>query len=200
MQFNAIFIRHDLLCKDHQKLLCGFLKQAAMLPLLLLISIFGSVLAEDCKKSTEVVDFMLGFETEYGFWDYSEEAEEWWIGEYDDDGNCIELFSTYSCDPMDWSTDKRNATLFTCSEKEGTCIDAAMVCNGMNDCPNGEDEVPGGLDCSEYECPYPELGVTKCDHAWAEWDTKLCLHMGWVCDAYPDCLSGEDEDEDMCSS
>ena len=89
----------------------------------------GSVLAE-CKKSTEVVDFLLGFETEFGYFDY------------DDDGNCIEPGATRSCDLMDWSTDERNATLFTCSEKEGTCIDAALVCNGITDCPNGEDEVP----------------------------------------------------------
>ena len=122
-----------------------------------LLSIFSSVLAQDCKKSTEVVDFMTGFKKEYSFWDYSEEAEEWWIGEYDDDGNCIEQFVTYSCDPMDWSTEERNATLFTCWVKEGTCIDDAIVCNGMYDCPNGEDEVPGGLDCSEYECPYPDF-------------------------------------------
>ena len=101
----------------------------------------GSVSAE-CKKSTEVVDFLLGFETEYGYFDYSDEAQEWWVGDYDNDGNCIEPGATRSCDLMDWSTDERNATLFTCSEKEGTCIDAALVCNGITDCPNGEDKVP----------------------------------------------------------
>ena len=163
-----------------------------MLPLLLLC--ISSVSAQDCKKSTENVDFTLGFETEYVPWDYSDEASEWWIGEYDNDGNCIEPMSTFSCDPTEWSTDQRNATLFTCSEKEGTCIDAALVCNGWSECPNGEDEESGGLDCSKYECPYPELGGSKCDHAWADWDTKLCLHKGWMCDQYADCLSGEDEE------
>ena len=51
---------------------------------------------------------------------------------------------------MDWSSETRNATLFTCSEekwtknglKEATCIDAAYVCNGLIECPNGEEEVP----------------------------------------------------------
>ena len=164
-----------------------------MLSFLLLC--IGSVAAQDCKKSTESVDFTLGFETEYGVWDYSDEAVAWWTGDYDDDGNCIEPMSKFSCDPMEWSTDTRNATLFVCSEQEGTCIDSALVCNGMWECPNGEDEEIGGLDCNEYECPYPELGGLKCDHAWADWNTKLCLHKGWMCDYYADCAGGEDEKE-----
>merc|ERR1712179_863569 len=97
-------------------------------------SFFSAFLAQGCVKSTELVDFVLGFETNYTFWDHSEEA-------------------------LDWSTDERNATLFMCSEKEETCIDAVLVCNGMNECPNGEDENPGGMDCEAYECPYPEYGV-----------------------------------------
>ena len=83
-----------------------------------------------------------------------------------------------------------------CSEKEETCIDAALVCNGLNECPGGEDENPGGMDCEEYECPYPEYGVFKCNHTWATWDTKLCAHMGWVCDGYADCAGSEDEPDD----
>ena len=199
VQSWAIFIRLDLHCWDHQKLSCGFLKEVAMLPFLLLLSVSSSVSA-DCRKSIYLVDYFLGFDLDYSAWEYSDEAVEWWTGEYDDDGNCVEPHYTYSCDPKDWSTDERNATLFTCSEKEGTCIDAALVCNGMSECPNGEDEVPGGLDCSKYECPYPELGGLKCDHSWAEWDTKLCIHPGWMCDGYEDCLGGEDETEDVgCS-
>ena len=165
----------------------------------LLLGIFGSVSAQGCVKSTELVDFVLGFETNYTFWDHSEEALEWWTGEYDDDYNCIEPLALYSCDPLDWSTDERNATLFMCSEKEETCIDAVLVCNGMNECPNGEDENPGGMDCEAYECPYPEYGVLKCDHAWAEWETKLCAHVGWQCDGYADCAEAEDEPDDCFS-
>ena len=59
----------------------------------------------------------------------------------------------------------------------------------------------GGLnDCSEFECPYSELGGFKCDHSWADWETKLCLHMNWFCDGYADCADGEDEpEEEECS-
>ena len=91
------------------------------------------------------------------------------------------------------------------------CIDAALACNGMTDCPNGEDEEKGIAqakaegdtyallklqtitfnDCLEYECPYSDGG--KCDHAWAEAETKLCFHAGWTCDGWEDCLEGEDE-------
>ena len=166
---------------------------------LLLLGILGAVSAQSghgCRKTTEMVDFTLGFETNYTYWDYSEEAMEWWVGDYDDDGNCIEPIATFSCDPADWSTDERNATLFTCSGEQGTCIDAALVCNGMSECPNGEDEVPGGMNCEEYECPYPEFGGIKCVGAWAHWDTKICAHMGWHCDGYPDCTGGEDEHDD----
>ena len=129
-----------------------------------------------------------------------EEATEWWTGETDKDGNCLEPHSTFSCNPEDWSNEHRNATLFTCSEKHNLCVDAAYVCNGMVECPNGADEQEWngeetGLDCSEYECPYPELGGLKCDHGWAEWETKLCLHKGWACDDYQDCASGEDEED-----
>ena len=123
------------------------------------------------------------------------------MGQTDRDGNCIEpFFGTYSCDPLDWSNDQRNATLFTCSSEDKSglpefCIDAAFVCSGQNECPNGEDEMPGGLDCSEYECPYPELGGFKCDHAWAQHETKLCLHMSGMCNGNKDCVAGQDEED-----
>ena len=71
----------------------------------------------------------------------------------------------------------------------------AFVCSGQNECPNGEDEMPGGLDCSEYERPYPELGGFKCDHAWAEHETKLCLHMSGMCNGLEVCVAGQDEED-----
>ena len=178
-----------------------FLKGITMV--LFLLSIIGpaSAYVEGiCINSTAFTDRLLGLPIEYTFEDRSEESVEYWVGKRDKDGSCIEpFFNTYSCDPLDWSNNQRNATLFTCSEdKSGVpefCIDAAFVCNGVYECPNEEDEISGGVDCSEYECPYPELGGLKCDHSWADWETKLCLHGGWRCDGEADCLAGEDEEE-----
>jgi len=185
-----------------------FLKEVAIM--LLFLWIVGSVSGYySCPKTGRYIDYYLGLEAEYYWGDESEDAVEWWAGETDDDGNCLEPLNTYSCDPLAWSTNQRNATLFTCSEADrkngvaATCIDAAFACDGYLQCPNGEeeDEAGGGLnDCSEYECPYSELGGFKCDHSWAEWETKLCLHRSWMCDHYDDCVGGEDEPEDECGS
>ena len=201
VQLLSIFIRSDRLCPNIRTC-AAFLKEVAMLLLLLCI---GSVSAQvGCQKSIARVDFFLGLlDPEVpSYWSIGsdEEATEWWTGETDKDGNCLEPHSTFSCNPEDWSNEHRNATLFTCSEKHNLCVDAAYVCNGMIECPNGADEEVSngeetGLDCSEYECPYPELGGLKCDHGWAEWETKLCLHKGWACDDYQDCASGEDEED-----
>ena len=207
----GIFISFHLLCmsiRTHH-----FLKEITMILLLWIIGSVSAYYEGICINSTAYADRRLGLGTEYDFEDWAAsnaydedlvpasytEARAYWEGETDKNGNCIEpFFNTYSCDPRDWSTNERNATLFTCSaDKSGVpeiCIDAAFVCNGQYECPNQADE-EGELDCSEYECPYPELGGLKCDHSWADWDTKLCLHGGWKCDAYEDCLDGEDEEE-----
>ena len=210
----GIFISFHLLCmsiRSHH-----FLKEVTMILLLWIIGSVSAYYEDICINSTAYADRFLGLGTEYDFAiylrytfeamydeDYAsyEEARAYWNGETDENGNCIEpFFNTYSCNPMDWSTNERNATLFACSADESgvpeICIDAAFVCNGVYECPNNADETPGGLDCSEYECPYPELsGGLKCDHAWADWETKMCLHGFWKCDAYEDCLAGEDEEE-----
>ena len=202
----SIFISFHLLCmsiRSHH-----FLKEITMILLLWIIGSVSAYYEGICINSTAYADRFLGLGIEYAFeamydTDYADqdEAQAYWAGETDKNGNCIEpFFNTYSCDPMDWSTNERNATLFTCSaDKSGVpqfCIDAAWVCNGKGECPNAEDEEIGGLDCSEYECPYPELsGGLKCDHAWANWETKLCVHGGWKCDEYVDCIGGEDEED-----
>ena len=189
----GILLSLHLLCKSIR--IHHFLREITMILLLWMI---GSV--SGCWNSTQIIDFLLGSEPEYSLGDPSEEAAEYWAGKVDKDGSCLEpLFYTYSCDPLKWSNEGRNATLFTCAEDdEGVpevCIDAALVCTGSYECPNGADEVPGGMDCSEYECPYPELGGLKCDHANAEWETKLCLHSFGICSGTVDCVGGEDEEQ-----
>ena len=97
-----------------------------MFSFFLLCTVFASA-SSYCFRAREYVDAQLGFETEYGVWDSSEEAQFWWgDGETDSDGNCIEPWNTYSCDPEAWTTENHNATLFTCSEEDG---DTPARCN-----------------------------------------------------------------------
>ena len=59
------------------------------------------------------------------------------------------------------------------------CIPFHYICNGIWDCPNGDDE----LTCSSFACP----NLFKC-----KYQTK-CLHLAKVCDDIIDCEIGDDE-------
>ena len=125
----GILLSLHLLCKSIR--IHHFLREITMILLLWMI---GSV--SGCWNSTQIIDFLLGSEPEYSLGDPSEEAAEYWAGKVDKDGSCLEpLFFTYSCDPLKWSNEGRNATLFTCAEDdEGVpevCIDAALVRAGQ---------------------------------------------------------------------
>ena len=61
--------------------------------------------------------------------------------------------------------------VFVCSN--GVPIEARWRCDGVADCPRGEDE----------DCP---TGYFTCDDG-------LEIPAGWRCDGVPDCLGGEDE-------
>merc|ERR1712179_817306 len=79
--------------------------------MLLLLWMVGSV--SGCWNSTRLMNLMLGIggEPEYSIADESAEAVEYWAGKTDGkSGDCLEpLFFTYSCDPLDWSSNDRNA-------------------------------------------------------------------------------------------
>ena len=59
------------------------------------------------------------------------------------------------------------------------CIPLRKVCDGENDCLEGEDEV----NCDSYTCP----GYLKCS------DAAYCVHQWEVCDGVLHCPHGDDE-------
>ena len=86
-----------------------FLKEITMILLLWIIGSVSAYFEGICINSTAYTDRLLGIPTEYTFdaqhdpeYDFYDEAQEYWAGETDNDGNCIEpFFNTYSCDPLD---------------------------------------------------------------------------------------------------
>ena len=59
------------------------------------------------------------------------------------------------------------------------CIPIRKVCDGIHDCPNGEDEIR----CHNNICP----GYLKCS------EVQYCTHPVEVCDGYSHCPQGDDE-------
>jgi hypothetical protein len=61
------------------------------------------------------------------------------------------------------------------------CLVGAHLCNGEQDCPNGEDEkIYCRTECTE--------GEHKCSHS------DICIPMDAVCDGEKQCPFGDDED------
>ena len=65
------------------------------------------------------------------------------------------------------------------------CIPTRMVCDGIRDCPSGEDETS----CDQFSC----RGYIKCK------DSHQCIHLNDICDGVVQCLDHMD-DEMFCHS
>jgi len=92
------------------------------------------------------------------------------------DASCVELKASY-CDN---AFNSYASCLEACHElkpqfvcDDGSPIDASWHCDGVNDCPNGEDEVckPGMFTCN----------------------SGLRIPASWQCDKVTDCAGGDDE-------
>ena len=68
-------------------------------------------------------------------------------------------------------------THFQCSQ--GFCLPIYLRCNGVDDCPNREDEAS----CESYSCS----GYYRCR------GSKVCLHADHVCDGVFQCPQSDDE-------
>ena len=74
-------------------------------------------------------------------------------------------------------SDECPVTHFQCSQ--GYCLPIYLRCNGMDDCPNREDEAS----CERYTCS----GFYRCR------GSKVCLHADHVCDGVSQCPQCDDE-------
>ncbi|XP_067672287.1 G-protein coupled receptor GRL101-like [Haliotis asinina] len=63
------------------------------------------------------------------------------------------------------------------------CIPVYLVCNGVTDCPRGDDE----HDCGSYRCP----GYYRCRSSGL--DINHCIHTNELCDNIYHCPGGDDE-------
>ncbi|XP_078578168.1 uncharacterized protein LOC144863080 [Branchiostoma floridae x Branchiostoma japonicum] len=113
---------------------------------------------------------------------------------------------------------------FACGSPGGnvTCIDADLKCNGIWDCPLGQDEIPcadeGSCQVWQHQCDSPVLSRRKRedhndsrmeedgeeDHEgpWEEEEDHMgprCIDQWQVCDGRPDCPSGDDESPEHCA-
>ena len=75
------------------------------------------------------------------------------------------------------NSDECPLTNFQCSQ--GHCLPIYLRCNGVDDCPNREDEAS----CERYSCS----GFYSCR------GSKVCLHPNHVCDGVFQCLQYDDE-------
>ncbi|ELU14161.1 hypothetical protein CAPTEDRAFT_69499, partial [Capitella teleta] len=86
---------------------------------------------------------------------------------------------------------------FTCGD--GTCIMAHHVCDGDNDCLEGDDEqcdhlcsfekFHRGLSCI-HDC---YSNVCTCIETHFQCPTGECIPMEKLCNGFPDCINGTDE-------
>ncbi|XP_065835962.1 low-density lipoprotein receptor-like [Oscarella lobularis] len=75
--------------------------------------------------------------------------------------------------------------LFSCKSGAINCVSRSFVCDGENDCDNGEDEYHCGVDCESN-------GLFRCAIG------HPCIPGSWKCDGDNDCVDGSDETTALC--
>ena len=124
-----------------------------------------------------------------------------WISKIHRSNKTISQYEGYLLFPAPLSQFKVPATLFKCSD--GSYIDETLVCNGMNDCNERNDEQNGicknessYLVC-KFNC-YSNLEKCTCSDFFFQCSSsQVCIAYLLVCDGHNDCQHGEDE---ICSS
>jgi len=95
--------------------------------------------------------------------------------------------------PLPWEmTTPGSSCDFQCTSSPG-CIPGPWQCDGMNDCPGGEDEIgcagtgsptPGQCGRNQFFCHSGLMSGPTGDN---------CIPESWICDDMDDCNGGEDE-------
>lgn len=113
--------------------------------------------------------------------------------------NCLDATDELVCngvkDGCDDGSDENNCTAVPCPPgrnfkcSNGRCIDGWLICNKVNDCGDGSDE----LSCEATSTVTPEPEEPSCDETEFLCDNGACIPKNKICDGRKHCLSGDDE-------
>ncbi|CAH0405251.1 unnamed protein product [Chilo suppressalis] len=98
-----------------------------------------------------------------------------------------ELSAAFNCNQ--YSSSNCVAAKSPCYQREfqcgdGSCVPRDWICDGAQDCANGEDEA---------KCVICEPNEYRCE-------SGGCIQSRWMCDGYSDCPNGEDELPTVCEA
>nr|QQK84939.1 vitellogenin receptor [Chrysoperla nipponensis] len=106
--------------------------------------------------------------------------------------DCLDNSDEMNCEVSNRETDISDIQALICNDDEFACTSNMTVCvpeddrcNGISDCPQGEDEE----NCSDTDCQKDEF---KCKNG-------KCIQESWVCDKTDDCGDKSDENYDLCN-
>eukprot|EP01083_Nonionella_stella_P167458 562839_1 len=112
---------------------------------------------------------------------------------------CVDYNPGYSTTGSFMTTSTCNSSEYTCEDGTPHCIPKSWLCDGVDDCTNGEDEivsecVANGVDPAENAC-------TRAGYDYqCEGCSSCCLYSWSMCDGYPECPQEDDEDSAVCES
>eukprot|EP01083_Nonionella_stella_P069909 186684_1 len=111
---------------------------------------------------------------------------------------CVDYNPGYSTTGSFMTTSTCDSDKYACQDGT-TCIVRSWLCDGVDDCTNGEDEivsecVANGVDPAENAC-------TRAGYDYqCEGCSSCCLYSWSMCDGYPECPQEDDEDSAVCES